>query len=391
MLDIPKWLETASNAGIQITVKESYSGNVLSTLNNGRVELAENAPYWSQNFFAGMRVENANDFSWMGRLEVEKRLKDAVTKVDATDATDRDIFLWSGIRGYDDVGFLAYQQIHHVDITNNVYVNGIVLRTTVANGNTTIFNEPLIEMLLGEQKLTVHTPYLIRKADIDLIQDVVNNMRNLFKNYILPIPIPFSEGGVKNHVKSALGIRGIVSIIEDAMQHIKGIANGDTLDISTTYGAKVAFGRSTVTQTVDASVTVGSTVARVTIGRDGSLVEEGGARGSWLSDYVIALAMCYENAGGNLTKVMKNVDFRTGSTINPDPYHVDTCTGFSSETPPYTPPTEEEEINVTYTFSEEADGTVTVTYQALNQDNEDVTSQFNTLSVGSSFLHKGEL
>ena len=44
--------------------------------------------------------------------------------------------------------------------------------------------------------------------------------------------------------------------------------------------------------------------------------------------------------------------------------------------------------HVVYTPVDNGDGSVTVTYQAFDENGNDITDQFNTLTLGETFIHK---
>ena len=153
----------------------------------------------------------------------------------------------------------------------------------------------------------------------------------------------------------------------------------------------------------------------VSVNKDGYTVHKGYQHANWYPYGELNLLGVYENLraedatkfkyeiDGYMLRIVKrhldtnqfyrvNYDLRfndlgSGASVSTfDP--IDTIPfGTGASTPPE-PPKDIDGMKVIYTPTANPDGSVTVSYQALDTDGNDITDQFNTLTLGETFLHK---
>jgi len=292
------------------------------------------------------------------------------------------------------------------------------LKYITVNG-TPLNNKPkILSLICSNQPLKVSSDYFVRSEDIMVLQHIIDSLRDGYKRsfrYGTPtIDISINEDRFSYNI--LVNVFDALFAKSGGYGKISNIANGiDTLCFT---AQNFTFG--ILTPPLDVYIGATGVITRVT-----SIQLMEGFLGRYLSHttrpetiridpltlrllpttYVATLmtntdeitVLSYDPLGDTTTYNKNSFNLRTGvitqqSIVN----GVDSLSGKGGYSISNIPKGDmvasnaitNTDMYVVYTPTANPDGSVTVSYQAFDKDGNDITSQFNTITLGDRFLHK---
>jgi hypothetical protein len=289
------------------------------------------------------------------------------------------IFRYSNIAGYDNGAIGNVSNILYSSC--RLSVNGVEL-FVYDNSSGYIFaqsdlhNTMLNNCIIGGEPVIVASPYSIRDNDLDKIRMFFVRIVEAAKFHMMPIDAMYSN--MDDPITKSGYIARVKSILNSLLTYqnfIEFIENNNTITTASAHPEiKVYLSNVGVSSenielpflmkdgTIDASVM--DDPFGVTI--DGNVVR-------W-----------YTEKTDDDRFINRSIDLRSGDTASNTSY-----TEFDVDAPTVeVPAPEPKETRVEYTFTENGDGSVTIDYVVYDEDDNDITDQISTLTIGEYFMHK---
>jgi hypothetical protein len=341
-----------------------------------------------------------------------------------------------------------------IESTNYYAVNlgryKFAMSSITLNGVSIADKTQILEVLVGEQPITVACNYSLRSHDIALFTSIFESLRKGYKEVfrfgstsdIIEVAEDYFSYSVLSKFYDVLigGISitgGTVDSVMTAHHNLVSIAQGGSVSVSSVFDDMEDYQirGALTTSSIDFSISLGGVVKEAcTISSANPSVDNGHL--TLTCDNSDTIDFAYGNIQDALVNATPNdpnnfsvivlmhhtlIDNvlvvyyvqigRSGGVQFTNVKHIainikTTKAIYSPQTPssnnPQVPtdwgtiatvPTESSNVTsdgnyVHYTFVDNNDGSVTVSYTAFDKDGNDITDQFNTLSIGDYFLHK---